>query len=108
MELEAGVHAYHIDAGVIQRLKRENTIYEKITQRESELDLSRMRDIGGCRVVLAHDDLSDLYRLRDWAGTKWEECRGIDYIQKPRRFGYRAIHLIVKQDGFLIEIQLRT
>ncbi|RRC95722.1 hypothetical protein [Schaalia canis] len=29
-------------------------------------------------------------------------------MQEPRASGYRAIHLIVKQDGFLIEVQLRT
>lgn len=31
-----------------------------------------------------------------------------DYIKEPRSSGYRAIHHIVRRDGRLIEVQLRT
>lgn len=41
-----------IHAEVTQRLKRMDTIVEKISERETGLSLDRMGDIGGCRVVL--------------------------------------------------------
>lgn len=31
-----------------------------------------------------------------------------DYVQQPKNSGYRAIHLIVRRDNRLIEVQLRT
>lgn len=42
-----------IDAQVTQRLKREQTIVEKLGDREKGLDLSRMQDIGGCRILVS-------------------------------------------------------
>lgn len=78
---------HSIDAEVTQRLKRENTIYEKITQWGSGLDLSRMCDIGGCRVVLAHDDLEDLYVLVDWARKEWSEYKVITIFRSRAHLG---------------------
>lgn len=49
-----------VAAEVTQRLKRRQTILEKL-QREPTLDLSRMQDIGGCRAVVT--DMEDLRRL---------------------------------------------
>ena len=94
---------------VSQRLKRESTILEKITHREKGLDLSRMRDIGGCRVVLNNDSVEDLYRLQSHILACWPEMtKVVDYVRTPRTSGYRAIHIIVRRDGLPIEIQLRT
>lgn len=49
-----------IDAEVTQRLKRSQTILDKL-RREPTLDLSRMQDVGGCRAVVETKD--DLRRL---------------------------------------------
>ena len=109
-ELVALLASHGIDAEVSQRLKRMPTIVEKITQREAELDLSRMQDIGGCRVVLDSDDVADLRRLEGLVRDHWGDgCkRSSNYVDRPRESGYRAIHIVVVQDGRMIEIQLRT
>lgn len=99
--------AIGVKGDVTQRLKKSNTILSKLS-RESGLDLSRMQDIGGCRVVFESvDDLRRVEKLikRTW-GTELHHEK--DYINEPRESGYRGVHLIVIRDGKLIEIQLRT
>jgi len=99
-----------IQGEVSQRLKRMLTIAQKIVVRESGLDLSRMQDIGGCRVVLDSDDVADLRRFEGLVCDYWGDgCkRSSNYVDRPRESGYRAIHIVVVQDGRMIEIQLRT
>lgn len=99
-----------IQGEVSQRLKRMLTIAQKIVVRESGLDLSRMQDIGGCRVVLDSDDVADLRRFEGLVCDYWGDgCkRSSNYVNRPRESGYRAIHIVVVQDGRMIEIQLRT
>jgi putative GTP pyrophosphokinase len=38
----------------------------------------------------------------------WTIVRTRDYIADPKPSGYRALHHIVRRDGRLIEVQLRT
>ncbi|WP_127842173.1 RelA/SpoT domain-containing protein [Actinomyces wuliandei] len=106
--LAAILKEYAVDGEVSQRLKRMQTIVDKITVRESGIDLSRMQDIGGCRVVLGSDSLEELRRLEALVCERWEVKDRDDYVSRPRESGYRALHIIVVQDGRLIEIQLRT
>lgn len=96
-----------IEGQVTQRLKKEATIVSKLT-RESGLDLSRMQDIGGCRVVVK--DHETLRRLESRICSSWSTrlVRTSDYIAEPRASGYRAVHLVVRWDERAIEIQLRT
>uniref|UniRef100_UPI00047AB51F RelA/SpoT domain-containing protein n=1 Tax=Arthrobacter sp. H41 TaxID=1312978 RepID=UPI00047AB51F len=96
-----------IDGDVTQRLKKAPTIVNKLT-RESGLDLSRMQDIGGCRVVV--ETLPELRKLETRIRRTWGYCldHEKDYIREPRASGYRAMHLVVLRDGRQIEIQLRT
>lgn len=92
---------------VTQRLKKSATIVDKLS-RESGLDLSRMQDIGGCRIVvesLQHLRLVE-QEIRDSWGCDLHHVK--DYIKEPRSSGYRSLHMIVKEAGFQIEIQLRT
>lgn len=108
-ELVALLASHKIDAEVSQRLKRMPTIVEKITQREAELDLSRMQDIGGCRIVLGTNHVPALYDLDGIIRARWKESvRRSDYVAEPRSSGYRAIHIVIERDGRLIEVQLRT
>ncbi len=98
----------HCPGRVTQRLKRMSTILDKL-QREPTLALDRMQDVGGCRVVLT--SLADLWRLRDRILKVHPEAVESDYVNSPRRSGYRAVHLIVEYgpgDPKPIEIQLRT
>lgn len=97
------------NARVTQRLKKIPTILDKL-RREPRLDLSRMRDIGGCRIVL--DDLEELDRVHvaivsNWRGGTEESA---DYVRSPRESGYRAVHCFVRDDStrLAIEVQLRT
>lgn len=69
MSLRSYLSSLGIQGEVSQRLKRMVTIVDKLCAREKGMDLSRMRDIGGCRVVLATDSIDDLNRLAEhtWA-----------------------------------------
>lgn len=110
--------ARHIDSDalVAQRLKRTSSIVLKL-RRFKEMNLDRMQDIGGCRVVFS--DVQQVYQAvekfpRSKAMHEYE--RGKDYIKEPKPDGYRGIHLIYKfksnskpqYNGLRIEIQVRT
>lgn len=96
-----------IDGEVTQRLKKVPTITDKLI-RESGLDLSRMQDIGGCRVVVS--DVQQLRLLEARIRKTWRDRikRSSDYVSEPRESGYRAVHVVVEWDSCLVEIQLRT
>lgn len=108
MSMRSMCRTLGVRADVTQRLKRKQTIREKLARRVDAHDLSRMRDLGGVRVVF--DSLADLRQLQERA----EEHFGSDlvtmkdYITEPRASGYRAVHLEVVRHGLAIEIQLRT
>lgn len=93
---------------IAHRLKRVPTIMEKVSKRESKIDLSRMQDLGGCRVVFRK--LEDLYFFAEQVRLQWQGHvkRESNYIDVPRESGYRGLHIVVIQDTKLIEIQLRT
>ncbi|WP_078313164.1 MULTISPECIES: RelA/SpoT domain-containing protein [unclassified Mycobacterium] len=92
---------------VSQRLKRIPTILDKL-HRQPKMELGRMHDIGGCRVVLGElaqvYEVLDRYRARPTAGG----IKVQDYIAEPKDDGYRGVHVIVKYHGRRIEVQLRT
>ena len=104
------------DGVVATRLKRLPSIIGKL-ERLSRIRLSRMQDIGGCRVIARTADeafqiagnLADS-RLRHELARRW------NYIDEPRPTGYRGIHLIYSYtsdrrthlNGLNIEIQLRS
>jgi putative GTP pyrophosphokinase len=90
---------------VSQRLKRRATIIGKL-DREPKMDLTRMADIGGVRARLP--TLRDLNAVSRRLKKTWTVVRTRDYIASPKRSGYRALHHVVKRDGRLIEVQLRT
>lgn len=90
---------------VAQRLKRVPTIVDKL-QREPKMNLARMGDIGGVRAVLPDQEAA--YRVAAHVRRNWTITRFSDYVQKPKPDGYRALHLINRHRGQLIEIQLRT
>jgi len=95
---------------ITSRLKRLPTIIKKLN-RPDNTDLSRLQDIGGCRVVVGYPRALRILedRIRQKYGTQLDN-RGRDYIVAPRPSGYRALHMIVREasSGLKIEIQLRT
>ncbi len=90
---------------VAQRLKKLPTIADKLL-REPTMQLSRMEDIGGVRAVLPSQEAA--YKVASRLRKNWTITRFRDYIAKPKADGYRALHLINRNRGRLIEVQLRT
>lgn len=101
--------AHHVDAQaeVTSRLKRAQTMVDKLS-REPGMDLSRMHDIAGCRAVVGKIDL--LQELRAEVNASWGQdvITVRDYVMTPRQSGYRAIHIVVREEARPVEIQLRT
>lgn len=102
---------------VVQRLKRLDTILYKL-ERFPKMELARMQDLGGCRVVVPK--IEDVYtivkRMRD-SRIRHIEHNCKDYIATPNpNTGYRGYHLIYRYNsdknedynGLLIELQIRT
>lgn len=101
---------------VAQRLKRRPSIIAKL-QRFEKMELARMQDIGGLRAVVSTVPkvraLDSAYRAARFAH---ELHHSKNYIDDPKKDGYRGIHLIYRYrnekvseyDGLSIELQLRT
>ena len=106
---------------VAQRHKRRNTILEKLA-RFPKMQLSRMDDVAGCRLIF--DSIDELYSFRHsvLAARFRHEIRNdiekYDYIKCPKPTGYRGVHDVYSYDvnsangkdfkGLLVEIQYRT
>lgn len=120
-QMNARRHASAVKNTVGQRLKRRNTIIDKL-RREPSMPLHAMQDIAGCRIIL--DNQVDLYKVRTSlrnARFKHERLNDIDrydYIKNPKPTGYRGVHdvyeyKVLKEpsshwNGLRIEIQFRT
>jgi putative GTP pyrophosphokinase len=106
---------------VAQRHKRRSTIIDKL-QRYRDMQLSRMDDVAGCRLIF--ETVEDLYSFRgDFHKARFHherrnEIDKYDYIKRPKSTGYRGIHDVYSYDvnskvgipfkGLLVEIQYRT
>lgn len=90
---------------VAQRLKKLPTMIGKL-YREPGMKLARMEDIGGVRAVLPSQDAC--HRVASRLRRNWTITRFRDYVANPKDDGYRALHLINRNRGRLIEVQLRT
>ena len=101
---------------VAQRLKRLPSITAKLA-RLRWLKLSRMQDIGGCRAIV--DSAEDAFRLAvDFGDSRirHELVRYDNYIDQPRRSGYRSLHMVYSYhsdrtefwNGLKTEIQVRS
>lgn len=91
---------------VSSRLKRLPTIIDKLC-RLHNMKITRMQDIGGCRAILPGPDVVNgvVKRIQ----KNWDVVELYDYTANPKpRTGYRAIHVVVRRDGGLCEVQLRT
>lgn len=107
------------DAFVVRRLKRAPSILKKLQRDQtSRMKMSRMQDIAGTRAVLKDvkgvEELVKIYRKS--RGIKHKLHNSKDYIQEPKKDGYRSVHLVYKYysdknseyDGLSVEIQIRT
>ena len=87
------------------RLKTVQTLVGKLAREES-MSLSRMQDIAGLRIV-RDMSLTEQDQLAAQMMELFPGSRLVDRRAKPS-FGYRAVHVVIKVDGRLVEIQLRT
>jgi putative GTP pyrophosphokinase len=120
-QMNARRHAGKNNATVGQRLKRRNTIIDKLV-REPNMPLSAMQDIAGCRIIF--NDIASLRHVRmklrnaRFSHERVNDLEKYDYILTPKDTGYRGIHDIYnysvkdepgnKWNGLNIEIQFRT
>lgn len=105
------------DTIVAQRLKRLPTIIKKL-KRFKKMQLARMQDIGGLRVVLSTLKEVSLFKDLYLNDKKFQhELVSLDdYIENPKIDGYRSVHLVYRYknpikpeyNGLLIELQIRT
>lgn len=96
------------------RLKRMPAIRKKL--RRIDFKLSEIQDLGGCRVILPSVD--EVSRFQEYLGSSdRHRLRDVnDYIRKPKRDGYRSLHLLLDHEdcrfpqyrGLRIELQVRT
>lgn len=100
------------DRGMVaQRLKRTPSILLKLLNHKT-MRLSAMQDVGGLRAIL--DSTEDVYKLLQIykeSKSKHSLFSLDDYIQSPKKDGYRSIHLVyklAKDPNIFLEIQLRS
>jgi ppGpp synthetase/RelA/SpoT-type nucleotidyltranferase len=102
---------------VAQRLKRLDSIVKKL-EREPNMSLWTMQDLGGCRVIVPTiDSVYNAVKKYKASSVRHILMKEYDYIQQPKRSGYRSYHLVYKYQSdtketynrnMLIEIQIRT
>jgi hypothetical protein len=106
---------------VAQRHKRRRTIFDKL-RRYPKMQLGRMDDVAGCRLIF--EDINALYQFRErlhaarFDHRLRNETDKYDYIKRPKATGYRGIHDVYDYDvrsetgrdfkGLYIELQYRT
>lgn len=106
-----------------QRHKRKRTVFDKL-QRLPSMQLSRMDDVAGCRLIFK--DIKALYQFRNaFHKARFKHKRRnvdnqdkYDYIKAPKNTGYRGVHDVYEYDvnsevgkrltGLYVEIQYRT
>lgn len=106
---------------VAQRHKRRLTIFDKLT-RLPGMQLSRMDDVAGCRLIFRNERELQKFRARLHTARFNHKLRHdsdkYDYISHPKSTGYRGIHDVYEYDvnseagkslkGLYVEIQYRT
>ncbi len=102
------------------RLKSPDSIAEKLQRKGFPVNLESARehltDIAGIRVICSYID--DIYTIAELLKSQDDivAVKESDYISKPKKNGYRSLHLVVKVPVFFsrgkewvpVEIQIRT
>lgn len=105
--------AYEIVIGAIRKdlsleptgrpAKSTTSISEKL--RRESIRLTQIQDIAGCRLTVS--DIADQDRVIQSLSSLYEDTIIVDRRENPSH-GYRAVHVIVKLQAKMIEIQVRT
>jgi putative GTP pyrophosphokinase len=78
-------------------------IIEKLRRQKTRL--TQIQDIAGCRIVVG--SVAEQNSLVEAAKVMLDDISVDDKRSDPVH-GYRAVHLIIKQSGKLVEVQIRT
>lgn len=118
-----------------QRLKRRNTVIDKLKRKDHDgnlliSDVAGMHDFAGCRMIF--DDISQMLGFRRYIHSSVvmknvehslrHDPEKYNYIEHPKFTGYRGIHDVYRHfprgsvrkqekkpwDGLLVEVQYRT
>lgn len=109
------------EIAVAQRLKRLRTLTSKLV-RHPRMQLARMDDIAGCRLIFPREDVLVAFRQEFHRARFSHKLKNspekYDYIERPKPDGYRGIHDIYEYrvgsktgqayNGLMIELQYRT
>ena len=88
------------------RLKTRGTIIDKLHREKT--NLARMQDIAGVRVVLPQGAaLVEQDRAVDQVVDAFGDAEPTDRRLSPS-FGYRAVHVVVRDLDYWVEVQVRT
>lgn len=103
--LRRKIEAKGFDVEFAQRLKRRNTVIDKLRRKNADgvhliSDLTTMQDFAGCRMIF--ENLDELYDFRSYVQSP-QVMRNVehklrhdvdkyDYIKSPKVTGYRGIH----------------
>ena len=83
------------------RIKSPESVLKKIGN-----DYSLLHDIIGVRIICSFVD--EIYEVKNWIFSCFKVVEIRDYLKQPKPSGYRSLHVIIKVDGCLVEIQVRT
>lgn len=131
------IRASGINAEFAQRLKRRNTVIDKLRRTKPDgtpliRDVTSMHDFAGCRIIF--DNIDDLQEFRKYLHSpkvlgnvdhkpKHPDFDKYNYIESPKITGYRGIHDVFLHhprphragtstsgpwQGLMVEIQYRT
>lgn len=98
---------------LVSRLKRIDTIINKLSRPGYNFILTTLRDIAGCRLIVQTDN--DVRRIAK-AIQATGQCRDVkDYMREPKKSGYRGVHLVCRHDAesygyekLDVEVQVRS
>jgi hypothetical protein len=83
--------------------KSTSSIIEKL--RRESIRLTQVQDIAGCRIIVS--DIAEQDRVVAAICEAFPDASVIDRRQNPSH-GYRAVHVIARTEGKLVEAQIRT
>src|SRR5574344_858700 len=106
LELTETLKSLNIKGEVQGRLKHVSSVYNKVHQKNYELN--QIYDLVALRVLV--NTINECYTVLGVVHTKYTPLDGRfkDYIARPKANGYQSLHTTVLVDGKPLEIQIRT
>jgi GTP pyrophosphokinase len=106
LHLQTQLKQQGINAQVQGRPKNIYSIVKKM--RGKSLGFDQVRDLRAFRIIVSHVD--DCYRALSLVHAHMLPLDNEfdDYIAKPKANGYQSLHTVVRHEGQVLEIQIRT